>query len=131
MKRPAEGIATDFAHSAKNGRTLFRGVDLKTGEQIFWKDLGNQTTNIGEFLGVIAAVKFIIETDYYPKVIYTDSITALTWFNNKKTASKKRFSELKKAEVFLKAMSLKVDKIQITHWDNDKWGEIPVDFGNK
>ena len=92
MNRPTEGIATDCAHSEKNGRTLFRGIDLKTGEQIFYKDLGNQTVNIGEFLGVIAAVKFIIENDYQPKTIYTDSITALTWFNNKKTASKKKTS---------------------------------------
>ena len=131
MNRPTEGITTDCAHSEKNGRTLFRGIDLKTGEQIFYKDLGNQTVNIGEFLGVITSVKFIIENDYQPKVIYTDSITALTWFNNKKTASKKRFSELKKAEIFLKSMSLEVDKIQVIHWDNEVWGEIPADFGNK
>ncbi len=122
---------TDCAHSEKNGHTLFRGIDLKTGEQIFYRNLGGQTVNIGEFLGVIAAIKYIIENDYHPKVIYTDSITALTWFNNKKTASKKRNFELKKAEVFLKVVAAEVDKIQVIHWDNDVWGEIPADFGNK
>ncbi len=131
MNRPTEGITTDCAHSEKNGRTLFRGIDLKTGEQIFYKDLGNQTVNIGEFLGVIAAVKYIIETDYYPRIIFTDSITALTWFKNKKTASKKRNSELKKAEIFLKIKATEVNKIQVVHWDNEVWGEIPADFGNK
>jgi ribonuclease HI len=131
MNRPAEGIATDCAHSGKNGRTLFRGIDLKTGEQIFYKDLGSQTVNIGEFLGVVAAVKYIIETNYHPRIIYTDSITALTWFNNRMTASKKRNSGLKKAEVFLKVMAMEVDRIQVVHWDNNAWGEIPADFGRK
>ncbi len=131
MNRPKEGIATDCAHSEKNGRTLFRGIDLKTGEQIFYRDLGNQTVNIGEFLGVVAAVKYIIENNYHPQVIFTDSITALTWFSNKKTASKKRNFELKKAEIFLKVMTTEVDKIQVIHWDNETWGEIPADFGLK
>ena len=64
MKRPVEGIATDAAHSMKNGMTEYQGVDLATKQQIFYKNLGNQTTNIGEFLAVVEAVKFIIENDY-------------------------------------------------------------------
>jgi len=131
MKKPTDGIATDGAHSTKNGLTQYRGVDIRTGYQLFLVDIGNQTVNIGEFLGVIAAAKYIIENNYSPRVIYTDSITALTWFKNKKTASKKRFPELQKAEAFLKVMSSKIDTIQVLHWNNDVWGEIPADFGNK
>ena len=131
MKRPVEGIATDGAHSSKNSLTSYRGVDLRTGEQLFLEHLGNQTINIGEFLGVVEAVKYIIGNDYRPKVIYTDSITAMTWVRNKKTASGKRYPDLKKAEIFLKAMSTQVDQIQLIHWDNDVWGETPADFGNK
>ena len=33
--------------------------------------------NIGEFLGVVEAAKYIIENDYSPRIIYTDSITAI------------------------------------------------------
>lgn len=131
MKRPTEGIATDGAHSTKNGLTSYRGIDLKTGDQLFMEHIGNQTINIGEFLGVVEAVKYIIENDYHPRVIYTDSITAIAWIRNKKTASKKKYPELKKAEIFLKAMSCEVDHIKIVHWNNDVWGEIPADFGNK
>lgn len=131
MKRPTEGIATDAAHSSKHRLTRYRGIDLKTGEQVFIEDLGNQTVNTGEFLGVIAAVKYIIENDYYPKIIYTDSITAIAWFNNKRTASKKKYTELKKAEVFLKVFSAEIDKIEVLHWKNDTWGETPADFGQK
>lgn len=131
MNRPTQGIATDGAHSIKNGLTSYRGVDLKTGAQLFMEHIGNQTINIGEFLGVVEAVKYIIENDYHPRVVYTDSITAIAWVRNKKTPSKKKHPELKKAEIFLKAMSTEVDQIQVIHWNNVVWGEIPADFGNK
>lgn len=129
--RPIEGIATDAAHSTKRGVTEYQGINLATGEQIFYKNLGEQTVNIGEFLGVIAAVKYIIENDFQPRIIYTDSMTALTWFRNKSTASNKRNRELQKAEIFLKALSADVDSIEVRHWDNKTWGETPADFGNK
>ena len=38
---------------------------------------------------------------------------------------------IKESRFFLKVMSLEIDKIQVIHWENDKWGEIPADFGNK
>lgn len=131
MSRPTEGIVTDAAHSTKKEVTEYQAIDLKTGERIFYEDIGFQTVNTGEFLGVVEAVKHIIETGYEPKIIYTDSKTAITWFNNKKTASNKRFAELQKAEIFLKALSLDVSQIQVLHWDNKGWGENPADFGNK
>lgn len=131
MRRPKEGIATDAAHSMKNSLTEYQGINLATGERIFYRDLGNQTVNIGEFLAVVEAVKFIIENDFQPRVIYTDSMTAISWFNNKSTASNKQNKELKKAELFLKIMAYDVDTIEVRHWDNRRWGETPADFGNK
>ncbi len=129
--RPTEGIATDAAHSTKHGVTEYQGIDLATGEQIFYRNLGEQTVNIGEFLGVVAAIKYIIENDFKPRIIYTDSMTALTWVRNKSTASNKRNRELQKAEIFLKALSADVDSIEFRHWNNNEWGETPADFGNK
>lgn len=128
---PTEGIATDAAHSSKNRITEFQGIDLRTGKRIFYQNIGNKTVNIGEFLGVVEAAKYIIETNYSPRIIYTDSITALTWFRNKKTASKKKCKDLQKAEIFLKALAWDIDTIEIRHWDNRAWGETPADFGNK
>lgn len=128
---PIEGIATDAAHSSKNRITEFQGIDLKTGKRLFYQNIGNKTVNIGEFLGVVEAAKYIIENDYSPRVIYTDSITALTWFRNKKTASKKKCKDLQKAEIFLKALAWDIDSIEVRHWDNRAWGETPADFGNK
>jgi ribonuclease HI len=131
MNRPREGIATDASHSTKHGRTRFRGIDLKTGTEIFSEDIGNRTVNVGEFLGVVAAVRYIIEHDYSPGIVYTDSMTAISWFRCKRTASKKKTAALLRAEVFLQVMSRLVDTIRIEHWDNDGWGETPADYGLK
>jgi len=131
MKRPIEGIATDAAHSTKRLVTEYQGINLATGERIFYRNLGEQTVNIGEFLGVVEAVKYIIEHDFQPRIIYTDSITAISWFYNKRTASKKKNKELQKAEIFLKAFASDVDTIEVVHWNNKQWGETPADFGNK
>lgn len=128
---PTSGIAADGAHSMKRGVTRYRAVDLATGELLFERNIGNQTVNIGEFLGVVEAAKYIIEHRFSPAVIYTDSMTALTWFREKRTASHKKNAAIKKAEVFLKAMAVEIDKIEIVHWDTPLWGEIPADFGEK
>lgn len=131
MCRPVRGIATDGAHSTKNRMTRYRAVDISTGEELFNVSLGNQTINIAEFLGVVEAVKFIIEHNYSPRTIYTDSLTAIAWFKAKQTASKKRNIAIKKAEVFLKAFATDIATIEVHHWDNREWGEIPADFGEK
>ena len=128
---PIEGIVTDAAHSTKNRLTEYQGFDLKTGQRLFYKNLGNKTVNIGEFLAVVEAAKYIIEHDFTPRVIYTDSVTAITWFANKRTASKKKCRDLQKAEIFLKALSWDIETIEIKHWDNEMWGENIADFGNK
>lgn len=127
--RPSAGIATDGAHSIKNKETQYRGVDLRNGKELFHESLGNKTVNSGEFLGVIAAIKYIIETGYTPRTIYTDSLTAISWVNNKKTASKKMQPDLIRAEIFLKVMDAEIASIDIIHWNTNEWGEIPADFG--
>lgn len=131
MVRPTEGIATDAAHSMKNGKTEYQAIDLATRERLFYRNLGNQTTNIGEFLAVVEAVKYIIENDFQPRVIFTDSMTAIAWFKAKKTSSTKLNKDLQRAEMFLRALSADVDTIEVIHWDNKRWGETPADFGRK
>ncbi len=66
-----------------------------------------------------------------PRVIYSDSITAITWYRNKQTASSRKCPALQKAEIFLKVMEARIKDIEVLHWDNRLWGEIPADFGNK
>lgn len=131
MNYPKEGIAVDAAHSMKNGVTEYQAIDLKTGERLFYKNLGNQTTNIGEFLGLMETIKFVIENDFQPRIVYTDSMTAITWFRNKKTASKKRHPDLQRSEIFLKVMDFDISSIDVRYWNTSEWRENPADFGNK
>ena len=59
-EKPVVGIATDGAHSAKERLTRFRAVDLSSGKELFSKAIGNWTNNIGEFLGIVEAVRWVI-----------------------------------------------------------------------
>lgn len=132
MDGHSKGIAVDAAHSAKNRKTEYRGVDLATGKTLFYADLGNQTVNVGEFLAIVEAVKYVIDHGFEPRIIYSDSATAITWFRNKRTASEKRCdSLLMKAEIYLRAAAYWIDEIEVVKWDSEAWGEIPADFGNK
>ncbi|MFR3033491.1 ribonuclease H, partial [Escherichia coli] len=45
--------------------------------------------------------------------------------------SSRRCPALQKAEIFLKVMEARIKDIEVLHWDNRLWGEIPADFGNK
>ena len=58
-------------------------------------------------------------------------LPAITWYRNKQTASSRRCPALQKAEIFLKVMEARIKDIEVLHWDNRLWGEIPADFGNK
>lgn len=127
----SKGIAVDAAHSMKQKKTEFRGVDLVTGEVIFYENLGNKTINIGEFLAIVEACKYIIKNNYKPKRIFSDSQVAISWFKNKEAASMRREREVDKALIYLRAAYTWIDDIEIIHWDNKQWGEIPADFGNK
>lgn len=127
----SSGIAVDAAHSMKNGKTEFQGVDLSTGEIIFYKDLGKKTINIGEFLAIVEACKYINEHNHKPRRIFSDSTTAITWFKNKLAQSKKRDKQLDMALIYLRAAHSYVDDIEVLHWDNKLYGETPADFGNK
>lgn len=130
-EKPVVGIATDGAHSAKERLTRFRAVDLSSGMELFSESIGNWTNNIGEFLGIVTAVKYILEHPETPHTIYSDSITGITWYNNRQTASSRTCPALQKAEIFLKVMEARIVDIEVLYWDKHLWGEIPADFGNK
>ncbi|WP_419511415.1 ribonuclease H [Alistipes sp.] len=128
---PVAGIATDGAHSTKQGRTRYRGVDLATGDILFSQQAGNRTANVGEFLGVVTAARYILEHNYVPAVIYTDSTTAISWYRAGRAATRRRSPDVLRAEVFLRLMAVPLATVEIRHWDTRRWGEIPADYGEK
>jgi len=129
--RPVAGIATDGAHSTKQCCTRYRGVDLATGDILFSQQAGNRTANVGEFLGVVAAARYILEHNYVPAVIYTDSTTAISWYRAGRAATRRRCPDVVRAEVFLRLMAVPLAAVDIRHWDTRRWGEVPADYGEK
>lgn len=127
----SQGIAVDAAHSMKQKKTEFQGVDLATGETIFYQDLGNKTINIGEFLAIVEACKYIVKHDYKPRRIFSDSMVAINWFQSKSAKSTKRDKQLDKGLIYLRAAHKWIDDIEVIHWNNKEWGETPADFNRK
>ena len=121
--KPKEGISVDGGCSHNPGKAYYRAVDIATGKELFRNDIGVATNNIAEFIALCHAIR-----DYPDRIIYTDSITAISWVRNKKANSSFDFPRLKKVEEWLKTL----DKIPtIKKWLTKEWGEIPADFGLK
>lgn len=130
------GIAVDAACSGNPGMMEYRGVDLVTREEIFHKGpFFDGTNNIGEFLAIVHGLAYLKKLNSN-KIIYTDSMTALSWVKNKKANTKNpltsrnadMFDLIRRAETWLKENSYFTPVLK---WDTDNWGEIPADFGRK
>jgi len=129
-------ISVDAACSGNPGILEYRGVDTKSGIQLFHQGPFPQgTVNIGEFLGIIHALAFLKnQNSNIP--IYTDSITALSWLRKKHINTKlernatneKLFQLVDRALLWLKKNTF---SNKVIKWDTKAWGEIPADFGRK
>lgn len=128
---PTIGIVTGGLHIRKEKMTHYKAVNLATGEEIFNRTVGNQTTCIGRFIAIVEATKYIFFNPITPRIIYSDSPVAIQWYYKKQANTKRRCGEVQIAEIYLKVMAAKIDDIQVLHWDNREWGETPADFGNK
>ena len=129
-------ISVDAASSGNPGLMEYQGVDTNTKE-IFFKmgPFNNATNNIGEFLALVHGIA-ILEKDLKKKIIYSDSITAISWVRKKRCQTKLVKSK-ENEEVFAlinrAILWLKENKYSaiIKKWETKNWGEIPADFGRK
>lgn len=128
--------AVDASCLGNPGKMEYRGVDLKTGKVIF--QLGpfeDATNNVGEYLALIHAMALMAKKGEYHN-IYTDSITALSWWRNRKIKTQLKQTP-KNAKVFelLARASVWANTHQfpgkVIKWQTERWGEIPADFGRK
>ena len=124
--RPTIGIVTDGLHIKKEKMTHYKAVDLATGEEIFNRTVGNQTTCIGRFIAIVEATKYILRTSGASRIIYSDSKVAIQWYYKKQANTKRRCGEVQIAEIYLKVMAAKIGDIQVLHWDSREWGENPA-----
>lgn len=127
-------ISVDAACSGNPGPLEYRGVDTNTGQVLFsFGPFPLGTNNIGEFLALVHALEIYNGTG---KTIYTDSVTAISWINNKKVSTNlvKNSSTLplwNLIEEKLNWLRNNVISTPIVKWDTQKYGDIKADFGRK
>lgn len=130
-----ECIAVDAACSGNPGMMEYRGVYLRTGEQIFHFGPMYGTNNIGEFLAIVHGLA-LLKQKGLDMPIYSDSRNAQLWVKQKKcktnlirnAKTEELFKYIERAENWLKNNSYSTP---ILKWQTDQWGEIPADFGRK
>ena len=130
-----ESIAVDAACSGNPGPMEYRGVDLRTGQQIFHFGPVSGTNNIGEFLAIVHALALLKKSNSN-MTIYSDSISGMAWVRNRKAKTTlpmtpenaRLYDIIHRAENWLRTNSY---SNKIIKWNTDKWGEIPADFGRK
>lgn len=113
----------------------YRGVYLRTGQQIFHFGPIHGTNNIGEFLAIVHALA-LLKKQGLSMPIYSDSRNAIGWIKQKKCKTKLErnarteevFQMIDRAESWLKNNSYNT---QILKWNTSEWGEVPADFGRK
>ncbi len=93
-------ISVDAASSGNPGLMEYQGVDTDTKEILFkMGPFNNATNNIGEFLALVHGIA-ILEKKSDKKIIYSDSITAMSWVRKKHCHTKLKRNE-ENEEVFL------------------------------
>lgn len=131
----AEALAVDAACSGNPGPMEYRGVYLKTGQEVFHYGPVHGTNNIGEFLAIVHGLA-LLKQKGSAMTIYSDSRNAMLWVKNKKCKTKlertakteQLFQLIERAELWLKENT---HNIPLLKWETEKWGEIPADFGRK
>ena len=131
-----DSISVDAASSGNPGKMEYQGVDTKTKEVLFkMGPFNNATNNIGEFLALVHGIA-MMEKESDKKIVYSDSITAMSWVRKKRCQTKLKkdeenkevFNLVDRAILWLKENNYSV---VIKKWKTKSWGEIPADFGRK
>ncbi|MCL4118254.1 UNVERIFIED_CONTAM: hypothetical protein GTU68_012155 [Idotea baltica] len=130
-------ISVDAACSGNPGTMEYRGVETRSGAEIFRQGpfrLG--TNNIGEFLAIVHALALLKKHDKAKVPIYSDSRTAMAWVRNKKV--KTTLAKNPQNEILFEMMDRAISWLEentyqnpILKWETKSWGEIPADFGRK
>jgi len=131
-----ETIAVDAACSGNPGPMEYRGVYVRTGQELFRVGpLQGGTNNIGEFLAIVHGLA-MQEKQGTRLPLYSDSVNAQIWVRAgvcKTTLQETEqnaaiFDMIRRAETWLRTHTFRVP---IYKWETKLWGEIPADFGRK
>lgn len=132
----ADSISVDAACSGNPGIMEYRGVDTRSGAQLFIQGpFPDGTVNVGEFLAIVHALAYLKQRNYdWP--VYSDSRTALAWVRKRSSNTRLEptekngylFELIRRAESWLRSNTW---SNPVLKWETGYWGEIPADFGRK
>ena len=131
-----QAICVDAACKGNPGILEYRGVDTKSGAELFRQGpFPHGTVNIGEFLAVVHALAYLNQRkSTWP--IYSDSRTAISWV--KKKAIKTNLQRTANSELLFSLVDRALNWLRdnsypnkVIKWQTEFWGEIPADFGRK
>lgn len=129
-------ISVDAASSGNPGVMEYQGVNTKTKKVLFkMGPFNNATNNVGEFLALVHGIAWLGKGSKL-KIIYSDSITAISWVRKKRCQTKLNRNK-QNEHVFIlidrAVLWLKDNKysVLVKKWETKLWGEIPADFGRK
>ena len=132
-----DSISVDAACSGNPGEMEYQAVHTGTGEKIFGsKVYPVGTNNLGEFLAVVDALRYLQKTGEPDTIIYTDSVSALAWSRNQRVNTT-LYRDEKTAELWrdiddaLNWLSHNIVTNPIVKWETKQWGESKADFGRK
>lgn len=131
-----DSVCVDAACSGNPGVLEYRGVDTRSGAEIFRKGpFPEGTVNLGEFLALVHAVAYLKQRGIdWP--VYSDSRTAMAWLRNRaiKTTlarNNKNAALFELVDRALKWINSNSWPNRVIKWETQYWGEIPADFGRK
>lgn len=131
-----DAVCVDASCIENPGIMEYRGVDIKTGKVVFENRYEEATNNIGEFLAIVHALALYKRDGKELKVVYSDSLNAISWVKQMKCKTKLAVNE-KNAIVFehiqraINWLNTNQYDTKILKWNTSAWGEIPADFGRK
>ncbi len=132
----ADSICVDAACAGNPGILEYRGVDTKSGAELFrMGPFPEGTVNLGEFLGIVHALAYLKQRESdWP--VYSDSRTAIAWVRKK--AIKTNLAATPKNKYLFDLVNRGISWLKenqwpnkILKWETEFWGEIPADFGRK
>ena len=128
----------------------YRAVDLKTRKEVFRSPIYSMgTNNIGEFLAIYDAIRYIQQLEKEHKAhapsstspksyecIFSDSETAIAWMRSKKIKTTLAYTEetkdlLTKLQDAVTRIKTHDFTIPIRKRETEIRGEIPADFDRK
>lgn len=121
-----------------HGAVEWQVFDVATGRRIFASKVYHHgNINQGEFNAIVDAVYLLQAIGERTVPVYSDSMTAIAWFNNRKVSSKHPHNELteeissatKRSLAWIKENHQRLNPVLF--WNNRVWGENPADYGRK